>query len=42
MVVNLVYAVLLSLLVWRVLLDLVTEHADEDIVFPPEYWAAIF
>ncbi|GAB7011158.1 hypothetical protein JCM31271_31010 [Halorubrum trueperi] len=31
-----VYAALLSLLVNRVLFDLVTEHADEDIVFPPE------
>jgi putative transposase len=38
----LVYAALLSLLVSRVLLDLVTEHADEGIVFPPERWAATF
>jgi hypothetical protein len=38
----LVYAALLSLLVSRELLDLVTEHADDEIVFPPERWAATF
>ena len=37
----LLYAALLSLLVSRELLDLVTEQADE-IVFPPERWAATF
>jgi len=35
----LVYAALLSLLVSRELLDLVTEKADDEIVFPPERWA---
>ena len=38
----LVYAALLSLLVSRDLLRLVTEVADDEIVFPPERWAAIF
>jgi len=38
----LLYAALLSLLVSRDLLDLVTEQADDDIVFPPERWAATF
>jgi len=38
----LLYAALLSLLVSRELLDLVTEQADEDLVFPPERWAATF
>ncbi len=38
----LLYAALLSLLVSRDLLDLLTEHADDDIVFPPERWAATF
>jgi len=38
----LVYAALLSLLVSRELLDLVTEQADDEIVFPPECWAATF
>jgi putative transposase len=38
----LLYAALLSLLVSRDLLDLLTEQADDDIVFPPERWAAIF
>ena len=38
----LVYAALLSLLVSRELLDLVTEQADDEIVFPPERWAATF
>jgi putative transposase len=41
-VVNLLYAVLLSLLVSRNLLALVTEQAHEDIVFPTERWAATF
>jgi IS4 transposase len=36
----LVYAALLSLLVSRDLLALVTEEADDEIVFPPERWAA--
>ena len=31
-----------SLLVSRNLLDLVTEAADEELVFPPERWAATF
>ena len=35
----LLYAALLSLLVSRELLDLVTEQADDEIVFPPERWA---
>jgi putative transposase len=38
----LLYAALLSLLVSRDLLDLVTEEADDEIVFPPERWAATF
>ncbi len=38
----LLYAAVLSLLVSRDLLDLVTEEADDEIVFPPERWAAIF
>ena len=38
----LLYAALLSLLVSRSLLDLVTEQADSEIVFPPERWAATF
>ena len=38
----LLYAALLSLLVSRSLLDLVTEQADEEMVFPPERWAATF
>jgi putative transposase len=33
---------LLSLLVSRDLLDLVTEQADDEIVFPAERWAATF
>ncbi len=41
MVKILLYAALLSLLVSRELLDLVTEQADE-IMFPPERWAATF
>ncbi len=35
----LLYAALLSLMVSRNLLDLVTEKADDEIVFPPERWA---
>jgi putative transposase len=38
----LLYAALLSLLMSRDLLDLLTEQADDDIVFPPERWAATF
>jgi len=38
----LVYAALLSLLVSRDLLGLVTEVADDETVFPPERWAATF
>jgi IS4 transposase len=38
----LVYAALLTLLVSRELLDLITEHAPDDAVFPPERWAATF
>ena len=38
----LLYAALLSLLVSRELLDLVTEQAADEIVFPPERWAATF
>jgi len=38
----LLYAALLSLLVSRDLLALVTEQADDEIVFPPERWAATF
>ncbi len=36
----LLYAALLSLLVSRDLLDMVTEVAGDEIVFPPERWAA--
>ncbi len=35
----LLYAALLSLLISRELLDLVTEQADDEIVFPPKRWA---
>ena len=38
----LLYAALLSLLVSRDLLDLVTEQADDEVVFPTERWAATF
>ncbi|SNR67762.1 Transposase DDE domain-containing protein [Halorubrum ezzemoulense] len=38
----LLYAALLSLLVIRDLLDLVTEQADDKLVFPAERWAAAF
>jgi IS4 transposase len=38
----LVYAALLTLITSRTLLDLVTECADDDAVFPPERWAATF
>jgi putative transposase len=38
----LLYAALLSLLVSRDLLDLVTEQADDGLVFPTERWAATF
>ncbi len=38
----LLYAALLSLLVSRELLDLVTEQADDELVFPTERWAATF
>jgi putative transposase len=38
----LLYAALLSLLVSRDLLDLITKQADDEIVFPPERWAATF
>jgi putative transposase len=38
----LIYAALLTLLVSRALLDLVTDHADDEAVFPPERWAATF
>jgi len=38
----LLYAALLSLLVSRDLLDLVTEQADDELVFPTERWAATF
>jgi putative transposase len=38
----LLYTALLSLLVSRDLLDLVTEQADDEIVFPPERWSATF
>ena len=38
----LLYAALLSLLVSRDLLDLLTVVADDEIVFPPERWAATF
>ena len=37
---TLLYAVLLSLLVSRELLDLVTEQSDDEIVFPLERWTA--
>ena len=36
----LLHAALLSLLVSRELLALLTEHATDNIVFPPERWAA--
>jgi putative transposase len=36
------YAALLSVLVSPDLVDLVTEHANDEIVFPPERWAATF
>jgi len=38
----LLYAVLLSLLVSRDLLDLITEQADDELVFPTERLAATF
>jgi hypothetical protein len=38
----LLYVALLSLLVSRDLLDLVTEQADDEIEFPPERWASTF
>jgi len=38
----LLYAALLSLLVRRDLLDLFSDVADDEIVFPPERWAATF
>ncbi|NLV12164.1 IS4 family transposase [Haloarcula argentinensis] len=38
----LVYAALLTLIASRTLLDLVTEYAEDDAVFPPERWAATF
>ena len=38
----LLYAALLSLLVSRELLDLVTEQAADELVFLPERWAATF
>ncbi len=38
----LLYAALLSLLVSRDLLDLVTEQDADEIVFPPERWVATF
>ena len=38
----LVYAALLTLLVSRELLDLVSEYAADEAVFPPERWAATF
>jgi len=38
----LVYAALLTLLVSRELLDLVSEHAADEAVFPSERWAATF
>jgi hypothetical protein len=37
-----VYAALLTLLVSRELLDLVSEHAADEAVFPSERWAATF
>ena len=36
------YAALLTLIASRTLLDLVTEYAEDDAVFPPERWAATF
>lgn len=36
------YAALLKLIVSRTLLDLITEYAKDDAVFPPERWAATF
>jgi putative transposase len=38
----LLYAALLSLLVSRDLLDLITKQADDELVFPTERWAATF
>jgi len=38
----LVYAALLTLIASRTLLDLVTEYAEDNAVFPPERWAATF
>ena len=38
----LVYAALLTLITSRTLLDLVTEYAEDDAVFPSERWAATF
>jgi len=38
----LVYAALLTLLLSRELLDLVSEYAADEVVFPPERWAAVF
>ena len=38
----LLYTALLSLLISRDLLDLVTEQATDELVFPPERWAATF
>jgi len=38
----LVYAALLTLIVSRTLLDLATEYAEDDAIFPPERWAATF
>jgi hypothetical protein len=38
----LIYAALLTLLVSRALLNVVTDHADDEAVFPPERWAATF
>jgi len=38
----LVYAALLTLIASRTLLDLVTEYAEDDAIFPPERWAATF
>jgi len=38
----LVHTALLTLITSRTLLDLVTEYAENDAVFPPERWAASF
>lgn len=38
----LLYAALLSSLVSRELLDLVTKQGEDKLVFPPERWAATF